>query len=120
MTEPTRMNVNVNAGQRSRGKISRPLTLERVIEYINLQKLDEYTTKGLIELAAKYPTAALPSFRKNFNLMLQRVRAKRKLEQTGEEIYVPEEIQPESEEGFSNIDEAFGQSFKTKENPEIV
>lgn len=56
------------------------LTLKKVSEWIRLQGLDEYTTEGLIELAGRYPTQALPSFKKNFNLMIQRVRQKRKQE----------------------------------------
>jgi len=62
-------------------KVQRPLTLEMISEWIRLQGFDEYTTNGLIELAGKYPTQALPSFRRNFNLMIQRVRAQRKKEQ---------------------------------------
>jgi len=62
-------------------KLQRQLTLEMISEWIRLQGFDEYTTNGLIELAGKYPTQALPSFRKNFNLMIQRVRAQRKKEQ---------------------------------------
>ena len=59
----------------------RLMTLEVVTEWIRLQGLDEYTTQGLIEMAGRYPTQALPSFRKNFNLMIARVRAKRQEEQ---------------------------------------
>lgn len=69
----------------SRGGLKRLLTLDNVKEMIRNHGLDEYTTNGLIELASKYPTQALPTFRKNFNLMIQRVRAKRKLEQRGME-----------------------------------
>lgn len=68
---------------------NRQLTLEIVSEWIKLQGMDEYTTNGLIELASNYPTNALPSFRKNFNLMIARVRQKRKEEQRNE----PEVIQ---------------------------
>ena len=69
----------------SRGGLKRLLTLDTVKEWIRLQGFDEYTTNGLIELASRYPTQALPSFRRNFNLMIQRVRAKRRLEQRGTE-----------------------------------
>jgi hypothetical protein len=57
------------------------ITLERLSEWIQKQELDEYTTKGLIELASRYPNSSLGSFKKNFNLMINRVRAKRKKEQ---------------------------------------
>ena len=60
---------------------NRQLTLERVVMYIKKHGFDDYTTNGLIELASSYPTNALPSFRKNFNLMIARVRQKRKEEQ---------------------------------------
>jgi len=60
--------------------IQRPLTLEMVCEWIKLQGFDEYTTNGLIEMASRYPNQALHSFRLNFNLMIERVRAKRKKE----------------------------------------
>ena len=62
----------------------RQLTLDMVMGWIKLQGFDEYTTNGLIELASKCPTNALPSFRKNFNLMIARVRQKRQQEQQGE------------------------------------
>lgn len=68
-------------GQVSRPPVQRPLTLDTICEWIKLQGLDDYTTNGLIELARRYPTQALPSFRKNFNLMIQRVRQKRRQEQ---------------------------------------
>jgi hypothetical protein len=67
-------------GGSSGGYVKRHLTLDRISEWIRLQGFDEYTTNGLIELAERYPTQALPSFRKNFNLMIQRVRQKRKQE----------------------------------------
>lgn len=57
------------------------LTFEMISEWIRMQGFDEYTTNGLIELASRYPTQALPSFRRNFNLMIARVRAKRQEEQ---------------------------------------
>ncbi len=63
--------------------LQRQLTFEIISDWIKIQGFDEYTTNGLIELAAKYPTQALPSFRRNFNLMVARVRGKRKLEQRG-------------------------------------
>lgn len=63
--------------------LQRQLTFDIISEWIKVQGFDEYTTNGLIELASKYPTQALPSFRRNFNLMVARVRGKRKLEQRG-------------------------------------
>jgi hypothetical protein len=69
---------------------NRQLTFEIVSDWIKIQGMDEYTTEGLIELASKYPTNALPSFKKNFNLMIARVRQKRKQEQHD----VPQVIQP--------------------------
>jgi hypothetical protein len=68
-----------------RSGLKRLLTLDDLIKMIKLQGLDEYTTNGLIELASRYPTQALPTFRRNINLMIQRVRSKRKLEQRGDE-----------------------------------
>lgn len=72
-------------GKQARGVAQYPagrlMTLEVISEWIRLQGLDEYTTNGLIELAGGYPTQALPHFRRNFNLMIARVRAKRQEEQ---------------------------------------
>jgi hypothetical protein len=68
-------------GQDKRPPFHRLLTLDMVCDWIKVQGLDEYTTNGLIQLARGYPTQALPSFRKNFNVMIQRVRQKRKQEQ---------------------------------------
>ena len=71
--------VYVPGKEKGRG-LQRQLTFQKISEWIRLQGLDNYTTDGLIELAAKYPTQALPNFRKNFNLMIQRVRQQRKKE----------------------------------------
>jgi hypothetical protein len=68
-------------GKGPSSRVGRQLTFEMISEWIHLQGFDEYTANGLIELASRYPTHALPSFRKNFNLMIQRVRQKRKQEQ---------------------------------------
>lgn len=64
---------------------NRQLTFETISEWIRLQGFDEYTENGLVELAASYPTSALKSFRRNFNLMLARVRENRRKEQQREE-----------------------------------
>lgn len=69
-------------GKERRG-VKVALTLDKISEWIRLQGLDEYTTAGLIELAKKTPTSALPHFRRNFNLMIARVRQKRQQEQRG-------------------------------------
>jgi len=83
------VNVNVKIPPRGRFKgdniLQRQLTFDVISDWIKVQGFDEYTTDGLIELASKYPTQALPSFRRNFNLMVARVRGKRKLEQRGVE-----------------------------------
>lgn len=92
MTEPSRLSISVSTDSARRPtNVGKMLTLDRIVEYIEKQGLDEYTTKGLIEEAAKYPHHALPSFRRNFNLMIQRVRARRKKEQSGVETYEPKE-----------------------------
>ena len=119
MSEPTKMNVAVTMESHGRRtKVGRLLTLDMVIQWIKLQELDEYTTKGLIELASKYPTQALPLFRKNFNLMLQRVRAKRKLEQRGEIDEQPQQNNEQAECAIQteavSFDDAFGKAFKDK------
>lgn len=59
------------------------LDFKTISDWIRLQGLDEYTTQGLIDLAASYPDSALHVFRRNFNLMISRVRDKRKKEQEG-------------------------------------
>lgn len=57
------------------------LTFKIISEWIKVQGLDEYTEKGLIDIAAKYPTSALRSFRRNFNIMIARVREQRRKDQ---------------------------------------
>ena len=84
MSNKINVGVTVNGEGNRRGPL-RQITLEVVTEWIKLQGFDEYTTNGLIEMASRYPTQALPSFRRNFNLMIQRVRQKRKQEQ-GEDV----------------------------------
>jgi hypothetical protein len=92
MTEPSRLSISVSTDSARRpNNVGKMLTLDRIVEYIEKQGLDEYTTRGLIEEAAKYPHQALPSFRRNFNLMIQRVRARRKKEQSGVETHEPKE-----------------------------
>lgn len=92
MTEPSRLSISVSTDSARRpNNVGKMLTLDRIVEYIEKQGLDEYTTKGLIEEAAKYPHQALPAFRRNFNLMIQRVRARRKKEQSGVENHEPKE-----------------------------
>ena len=59
------------------------LDFKTISEWIRIQGFDEYTTQGLIDIASTYPTSALGSFRRNFNLMISRVREKRKKEQEG-------------------------------------
>jgi hypothetical protein len=89
--------------KRSGGKI-RPTTLQGIINWIVSQEFDEYTKQGLIELASKYPTSALGSFRKNIHLMLSRVRATqmkgREPNGSQEEIGVKEIIEPIIERAF--------------------
>jgi hypothetical protein len=67
-------------GKGKSSHVGRQLTLDTIADWIRMQGFDEYTTNGLIELAERYPTQALPHFRRNFNLMIQRVRSKRKQE----------------------------------------
>lgn len=59
-----------------------PPTFQDLSDWIRAQGLDEYTTEGLIQLASRTPTSALASFRKNFNIMVARVRQQRKKEQS--------------------------------------
>ena len=81
MSDVQHIRAKVVVPGRSNYKFQRQLTLDTVCDWIRLQRLDEYTTNGLIELARGYPTQALPAFRKNFNIMIQRVRQKRRKEQ---------------------------------------
>lgn len=81
-----RMNFEIGAfGEEGRPRRFRKLlTLETITKWIRALELDEYTTNGLIEMASRYPTHALPSFRKNINVMINRVRVQRQREQQGE------------------------------------
>jgi hypothetical protein len=114
MSEPSRLSISVSADSiRRQNSVGKMLTLERIVDYIEKQGLDEYTTKGLIEEASKYPHQALGSFRQNFNLMIQRVRARRKREQQGVENE-KQEIKPKIVARQSiSLDEAI--NFKNKE-----
>ena len=76
------------AGYRGPKKL---LTFEMICDWIKIQGFDEYTTNGLIELASKYPTQALPHFRRNFNLMIARVREQRRKDQGGAKQEVQEQ-----------------------------
>jgi hypothetical protein len=80
MSELSKMQLNVSHGSNNSPPLKRVESLDRTVQWIIRQGHDEYTTKGLIELAQNYPTSALPMFRKNYQLMLNRVRAKRKKE----------------------------------------
>lgn len=72
-----------NESDKTRKGPNRQLTFDIICKWIKLQGMDEYTTNGLIELASKVPTSALHHFRKNFNLMIARVRQARNEEQRG-------------------------------------
>jgi hypothetical protein len=85
MAETQHISAKVHVPGKSDSQLRIPLTLKRVSEWIRLQGFDEYTTDGLIKIASRYPDSALNHFRRNFNLMIQRVRAQRKLEQRGDE-----------------------------------
>lgn len=80
MSEPTSIKASVFVPGKSSNSFNKPLTLTTISKWIKLQGFDDYTTEELIKLAGKYPTNALSSFRKNFNLMIERVRLKRKKE----------------------------------------
>jgi len=84
MSETSSIKAQVVIPGKSNGKLQKMLTLEMVTDWIKMQGFDEYTTNGLIQMAERYPTQALPSFRKNFNLMIERVRVKRRKEARGQ------------------------------------
>lgn len=117
MSEPSKLNISVTHESHGRKThISRVVTLEGVINWIKGHQFDDYTTNGLIEIASKYPNQALPSFRKNFNVMIARVRQKRKTEQ-GVVSNVKEE--PVRKEPEVSLDQAF-ESFTKQEAVEEV
>lgn len=84
MSETSSIKAQVVIPGKSNGKLQKMLTLEMITDWIKMQGFDEYTTNGLIEMAERYPTQALPSFRRNFNLMIERVRVKRRKEARGQ------------------------------------
>lgn len=84
MSETSSIRAQVYVPGKSSSRLQRQLTLEVIVSWIKIQGFDDYTTQGLIELAERYPTQALPSFRRNFNIMVERVRQKRKLEMRGQ------------------------------------
>lgn len=65
--------------------VKRLYTLDTLKEWIRDQGFDDYTVKGLIEMASKYPNPALPKFAENINVMLNRVRNKRRKELSNED-----------------------------------
>lgn len=100
MSEPTSIKAKVHIPGKKSTYFQKPLTFDAICDLIRRQKLDEYTTNGLIEMAAKYPTQAYPSFRRNFNLMIQRVREQRRKDldgeaQTDSEVQGPETPGPD-------------------------
>lgn len=96
MSEPSSIKASVTIPGKGKTRVSRQLTFEMISEWIKLQGFDEYTTNGLIALAAKYPTQALPSYKRNFNLMIERVRVKRRAELQGNVVQVkPEKVNGE-------------------------
>lgn len=113
MTEVSSMKFSIQVpGASSGSSISRLTTLESVISWIKSHQLDDYTTKGLIVLASRYPNNALPLFKKNFHVMLQRVRANRKKEgllddQTNEK----ETIEERRFEEFDSIEEGINSKW---------
>ena len=116
MSEAASMNFSVTIPGKSRSpRIARMLTLERLIEWIKSQDLDEHTTKSLIYLASRYPSHALPLFKKNFNLMLQRARAMRKADSTGPVEKKEAEAEPVTET-FESLDAGLNQTWKEPKN----
>lgn len=91
MSEAGRMTIKIDIGQPDRPGPKKIVTLKSIIEWIKRKQLDSYTQNYLIEVASRYPTAALPFFGKNFNIMLQRARAQRWKDQS-ETIESPTEI----------------------------
>ena len=83
MSNQIHAKIDIPNDEKGRPGPSRQLTLDIITEWIKAQALDDYTTKGLIEIASRYPTNAYPSFRRNFQLMIARVRQKRREEQKG-------------------------------------
>jgi hypothetical protein len=113
------INLHLEVKGKSKDKaFQMPLTLEKVSQWIRLQEFDEYTTNGLIALASRTPTAALWQFRKNFNLMVNRVRAKRRKELGGienvptegvAEEFVEEKLDIIESQKTVQVKEEFGQ-----------
>lgn len=113
MSEASSMNFSVYVPGKGKTHIGRMVTLERLIEWIKSQEFDEHTTKSLIYLASRYPSHALPLFKKNFNLMLQRARAMRQAD--SEENITPIQHEPVVET-FSSLDDGLNQSWKGQKN----
>ena len=75
---------------------ARPMiTLDKVVSWVRSLDLDEYTTNGLIKLAEGYPYGSLPMFRKNFDVMLARVRQTRLQEEIKNSEKVEEVLKEE-------------------------
>lgn len=92
---PESLNAKVNVPGKGKTKLQRQLTLEVIIDHIKKQTyLDEYTINGLIDIANRYPTQAFPAFKRNFNMMIERVRNKRRQELKG----MPPEQKEESDD----------------------
>lgn len=98
MSETSSIRAQVYVPGKSSSRLQMQLTLEVITNWIKIQGFDEYTTQGLIELAERYPTQALPSFRRNFNVMVERVRQKRKQELRGQNPNKKKEVVDEQKE----------------------
>ncbi len=98
MSETSSIKAQVYIPGKSSSRLQRQLTLETIVNWIKIQGFDDYTTQGLIKLAEGYPTQALPSFRRNFNVMVERVRQKRKIEMRGKTETLTEEAENGKEE----------------------
>ena len=130
MSEPTSVNFSVSVpGREKNSPISRMLTLDRVIEWINSDpNTDEQTKKNLIAQASRYPSHALPMFKEKYQLMLQRARARR-AEESGlepQKSAIQEEESKSTEQKFSSFEDGLNQTWsenaseKEKNNQETA
>lgn len=80
MFEPERINL---AGSRPGSSLQPMLTLEALKAWIDTQQVEERVKEILKGMASRYPNQALPSFKKNYNVLLDRAKRQLRAETKG-------------------------------------
>lgn len=98
-----------------------PLTIEKLLKWIDAQQIDESTKQELKKSASKYPHQALGAWRKNYSKHVANAQAKLRKKPK------PKPVRPElgeepmenrnGKKNFGSIKECFDNEFDEFENP---